>query len=231
MDELLPVLQSCPLFCGMTQSVLRDYVLPAGELRSFAKDAFLFTPQDTVSWLGVVAEGKVRLLQLFSDGSASLIDALHPSAPLGADLLFTEVRRAPYHAAAASAVRLFTLPAEALLVPGALPEPERLGILRHLMSFLSLENIQKQYRLAILSQRGLRERVLTYLTMQAGRQGSASFRIPFSREELAEYLCVNRSALSHELSLMAQAGLIRFRKNRFTLLPEGERQSIWKYLG
>jgi len=73
------------------------------------------------------------------------------------------------------------------------------------------------YRFAILSRKGLRERIETYLTMQASRRQTQTFTIPFSREELAAFLCVNRSTLSHELSKMQQEGLISFRKNEFTL--------------
>ena len=78
--------------------------------------------------------------------------------------------------------------------------------------------MQKEYRLAILSQKGLRERILTYLQMQATKRQVRSFEIPFSRDDLASFLCVNRSALSHELSKMQEEGLIRFHKNSFTLL-------------
>ena len=73
----------------------------------------------------------------------------------------------------------------------------------------------------------MRERVLVYLTMQAGKKGTSRFRIPFTREELADFLCVNRSALSHELGKMEREGLIRFRKNEFTLLSEGKDRSGW----
>ena len=85
--------------------------------------------------------------------------------------------------------------------------------------------------MAGVSQRGLRSRILIYLTMQAERRGANSFQIPFSREEMADFLCVNRSKLSHELSLMEQEGLIRFRKNCFTLLAAGEILSTWERLG
>ena len=95
------------------------------------------------------------------------------------------------------------------------------------MTLLSHENIRKHYRLAILSQRGLRNRILTYVVMQSERQNNSSIMVPFSREELADFLCVNRSALSHELSLMEQEGLIRFHKNKFTLLKSGRLESPW----
>ena len=95
---------------------------------------------------------------------------------------------------------------------------------RQLLTMLSQANMRKYNRLSMLCQRGLRDRILSYLTLQSVRREEGSFQISFSREELADFLCVNRSALSHELSLMEREGLIRFRKNRFTLLPEGEEQ-------
>ena len=114
-----------------------------------------------------------------------------------------------------------------VLEAGALSGEARTILWRNLLTILSDGNLRKHYRLAILAQRGLRDRVLVYLTMQAERRGTQTFRIPFSREELAAFLCVNRSALSHELSRMEAEGLIRFRKNEFTLLSAGRGRSTW----
>ena len=91
-------------------------------------------------------------------------------------------------------------------------------MLRNISNQLSNENIKRQNKVDVLSVNGLRDRVMMYLETQASKKGTSSFTIPFNREELANYLCVNRSALSHELSLMRQEGIIEFRKNRFHLL-------------
>ena len=92
------------------------------------------------------------------------------------------------------------------------------------MTLVSHDNMRRYYRIAILSQKGLRSRILTYLTMQAERLCCSSFAIPFNREELADYLCVNRSALSHELKRMEREGILRTRKNLFVLCQDGERE-------
>jgi CRP-like cAMP-binding protein len=121
------------------------------------------------------------------------------------------------YAVATEPVHLFLFPADLLLLPGSVEEPHRLTVLNQLLTLISNAHMKQEYRLAILSRKGLRERILTYLTMQADKRHTSSFTVPFTREELASYLCVNRSALSHELSRMQQEGLITFRKNRFTL--------------
>lgn len=219
----LSVLKQCRLFSGLSPETLEREVLPRGTRRESEKQTVLIAPGDRVDWFAVILRGKVQISQIFSDGTSSLMDALGPGYTLGADLVCTRSRRSPYYASAAGEVRLLRFPGALLLEPGETRELLR----RNLLTILSDDNLRKHYRLAILAQRGLRDRVLVYLTMQAERRGTASFRIPFSREELAAFLCVNRSALSHELSRMEAEGLIRFRKNAFTLLPAGEKRSAW----
>ena len=92
-----------------------------------------------------------------------------------------------------------------------------IALVAAVLTLISQENMKKEYRFAILSRKGLRERILTYLSMQSSKRHTNTVVIPFSREEMASYLCVNRSALSHELSQMQQEELIQFRKNTFTL--------------
>ena len=190
------------MFRELPEEALARRVLPLGQLLEPARDSVLIAPGDRVDWFAVVLRRRVRISQLFSDGTDSLMDALEPARTLGTDLICTRTLRSPYYAVAGADLVLLRLPRDMLLEPGALPEAERLTLCRSLLTLLSDDDLRKYYRLAILSQRGLRARILTYLVMQAERRGTPSFRIPFSREELARFLCVDRSALSHELSRM-----------------------------
>jgi CRP-like cAMP-binding protein len=69
-----------------------------------------------------------------------------------------------------------------------------------------------------VTRRTTREKLVSYLSEQARAAGGSVFEIPFNREELAEFLAVDRSAMSSELGRMKAAGLLTFKKNRFTLL-------------
>ena len=68
-----------------------------------------------------------------------------------------------------------------------------------------------------MSRRSLRDKLLSYLSDESIRQRSTSFDLPFNRQQLADYLCVDRSALSRELSLLQEEGILRFRRNHFEL--------------
>lgn len=217
MATLVSLLSKTDLFCDLPETVIQEEIVPPGQLQEYAKGQFLIVPQQRVSRFGVVVSGKVHVLHLFANGNYSLMTSLGTGEIVGSDLVCTKTQIAPYHAVAAAPVQVFYLPVTILTRPGVLQEQIRLNVLEHMLTLISNENMKKEYRLAILSQKGLRERIETYLTMQATRKQKKTFAVSFSREEMASFLCVNRSALSHELSLMEQEGLISFRKNVFTL--------------
>lgn len=214
MDALL---SRTELFRDFPAAVLREDILPHGQLQEVKKDQNIIEPQQQVDSFSILISGKVHIMHLFPDGAYSLMTALNPPETLGFDLICTRSRRSPYHAVAMSPSQLLTFPAELLLKSGMLREEFRLQALGNLLTMISHHNMKKEYRLAILSQKGLRARIMTYLSMQADKRRTNTFRIPFTREEMASFLCVNRSALSHELSLMEQEGLLSFRGNQFTL--------------
>ncbi|NLD18723.1 MAG: Crp/Fnr family transcriptional regulator [Clostridiales bacterium] len=91
------------------------------------------------------------------------------------------------------------------------------ALIKGLLELLANDNIKKLYRVEILSRRGLRDRILAYLHVMSGNIGSQTFRINMSREQIARYLCVNRSALSYELNEMKREGIIDFTGRIFTL--------------
>lgn len=217
MKDFLEIVKKTDLFAGLPDVVLEEEILPHRQLQTYRKGQFLIVPQQQMSKFGVILSGKVHILHLFPEGNYSLMSALGPGEILGADLICTKSQRSPYHALATGEARVMFFPAELLTAPGYIREPWRQDVVQQLLLLISQENMKKEYRLAILSQKGLRERIVTYLTMQSARRQQSTFSISFSREELAAYLCVNRSALSHELSRMQQEGLITFHKNIFTL--------------
>ena len=86
-----------------------------------------------------------------------------------------------------------------------------------IMRGLAEKNIGFHKRIEITSKRTTREKLLTYLAITAKREGKAHFEIPFDRQELADYLEVDRSGLSAEISKMRREGILDSKKNSFTL--------------
>lgn len=88
----------------------------------------------------------------------------------------------------------------------------------NMMMELAYKNIALSEKLSCVGRRSIREKVYQYLALQRIKHGSSTFEVPLSRAEMADYLCVDRSALSAVLSRLQQEGLIRFKRNRFTIL-------------
>ena len=90
-------------------------------------------------------------------------------------------------------------------------------LINNLFEILSKENIELLQKIENISQKTIREKLLTYLSNVARRAKSNIFEIPFNRQDLADYLNIDRSAMSFELSKMQKDGLIKFDKNKFML--------------
>ena len=88
----------------------------------------------------------------------------------------------------------------------------------NLMKGLALKNIQFHQKIGITSKRSTREKLLAYLDLQSKKNGSRAFEIPFDRQELADYLEVERSGLSAEISKLRREGVLRCDRSRFELL-------------
>ena len=218
MDQLVRMLKESILFSGLSEEIIENAILPQGKLQEIPKGNYLIRFQERFDTFGLVVKGKINLLHIYGNGNYGIMGILEDSDLFGVDLACTKSRISPYYAVAMQQTRVLSFSAELILEPGVLPEETRLSVLRKMLSFIADENMRKEYRLAILFQKGLRDRIMTFLTMQANKHRTDTFSVPFTRDEMASYLCVNRSCLSHELSLMEQEGIIKFRRNTFTLL-------------
>lgn len=90
-------------------------------------------------------------------------------------------------------------------------------LIHNLLYIIAEKNLRLTRKIDHMGQRNIREKVMAYLSFQAEQQKARSFSIPFNRQQLADYLAVDRSALSAELSRMQRDGIIRYEKNYFTI--------------
>ena len=94
------------------------------------------------------------------------------------------------------------------------------ALIENMVRLLSYKNLELMKKMNHITKRSTREKLLSYLSAEAQKRGSRSFSIPFDRQQLADYLCVERSAMSSELSRMRSEGLLEYQKSFFTLIEE-----------
>lgn len=217
MDLSVQALKNSPLFCDLPEKTIQEEILPHGMLLSFPSGKHIINYLEPIDFFGIVISGKISIMHIYANGNFTIVDMLEKGDYIGLDLACTRSRISSYYAVSETPSQILCFPASLISRSGQLSHDTYLIIISKLLSYLSSENMRKEYRLAILFQKGVRDRIMTFLTMQANKYQSNTFTLPFSRNELASYLCINRTNLSHELSLLAQEGIIEFNRNTFTL--------------
>ncbi|MCF0151286.1 MAG: Crp/Fnr family transcriptional regulator [Firmicutes bacterium] len=217
MEQIAQILKQTKLFKDVSQELLQTCIVPRGKTVSYPKGSCLISAGQKCHSFLILLQGTVNIMYYYADGSTSLSSKEAAPRVLALDLVATKSGTSPYFAVAAEPCLVFSFPADLLLKPGSFPEEQRQALLQQFLIMLSHLHMEKEKHLMVLSRNGLRDRIITYLSLQAQWKNSLSFTIPFSREEMAAYLSVNRSNLSHELSRMKQEGIIDFYRNSFTL--------------
>lgn len=215
--EPLDILNTCILFRGLDPA--ETVPLLGGLLTDYPAQAEVVAEGSRVDRLEVLLAGTMRAARLDADGSEFLYQQLRPGFLVAGEAACTPKRTCPYTVYTLETCATWWVPRDRLDDP-ALPPELRLALLGNLLAFVGNQNMKKYYKIDALSVKSARQRILKYLTAQAGRVGSASFSIPFDREAMANYLCLNCSVLSHTLKELEREGVLTFRKNRFTLFPE-----------
>ena len=216
MDDLT-ILTECALFHGLREAQIWE-MLPCLSARQsrFRRGQFLLRAGDRVAFAGILLSGEAEVLQEDFWGNRNLLAAVGPGD------LFAEAF-ACAHAVSPGSVLCKTdgsvlyLNVRAVFSPCEKACAQHKALSQNLIRVLAEKNMQLNEKAGFLSQRTTREKLLAYLSAQARRAGSASFRIPFDRQQLADFLSVNRSAMSAELSRMQREGLLCADRSSFTL--------------
>ena len=136
----------------------------------------------------------------------------------GLDILCTPSRNSFYYAYATKPSFILKIDKKILEKGKVISEEDTSKIYGNVITCLANICAKKCHKIELVSQKSIRDKIMIYLSIQKKNNNSNKFKISFDRDQLANYLCVNRSVLSHELSLMQKEGIIKFKKNEFEIL-------------
>lgn len=221
LKKYLPVLKHCPFFAGMDEGeILSILNCVDAKIRTFDHDEYIFRAGDSTASMGLILSGSVLVIQEDLWGAPEY-HVQNRSRRLLCGTLRRNARfrfehqrgnRRPSETLMLNINRLLTV------CPTACTHHNRL--IRNLVSVLAEKVLQFNEKITHMSKRTTREKLLSYLSSESIRQGSLSFDIPYDRQQLADYLCVERAAMSAELSKLQKEGLLTTRKNHFELAVE-----------
>ena len=218
MKDFLSVIRASQLFSGISEDELTA-MLTCLDTRqtNFPKDTFLMRVGNTADSIGLLLEGSALIIQediwgnrniLSKAGPGQTFAAAYACAP-GSVLNVSVVAETPVTAMFLNVGRVLNV------CPSACSHHSR--IIRNLLGELAEKNLRFSEKLTHMGQRSTRAKLMSYFSAEAQRLGKYEFDIPFSRQQLADYLGVERSGLSLELGKMRSEGLIDFHKSHFVL--------------
>jgi CRP-like cAMP-binding protein len=206
------------LFDGITPDNVEALLKCRGALlRSFAKDQTIWHAGEMPGAVGVLCRGAAQVVSIDHHGTRAIHANLSPGEPFGSTFVFSHVRYMPHSVIATEDSRVLFLKCQQIIqtCPVACKFHHRL--IENMLMVLAEESLRQKYKLRIISCRTTREKLLMYLNDEAARQGAHTFSIPFNRQELADYLGVERSALSAEISKLRGEGVLMSERNLFSL--------------
>lgn len=222
MDNFFDRLKEAKLFEGIQESDLRSMLdCLSAEKKQFQKGAFILSAGDRTVYLALVLSGRVIVLKEDYWGNANIVTEIGPGQTFAESYACVGNVPLAVSVQAEEDSEILYLNIRRVLTVCSSGCAFHQRLIRNLVSMLASKNLFLNEKMTHLTQRSTREKLLSYLTSESARQGSRKFEIPYNRQELADYLSVDRSAMSSELGKMKRDGLIDFRKNQF-VLKEGK---------
>lgn len=219
MKEYLGILRKCPLFSGIEDDhILKMLGCLGARVETFDKKYTVLAEGKPAKFIGIVLSGSVQILRVDYYGNRSIISNALPSQMFGEAFACAEVGALPISVVANEPSEIMLIDCSHVLHTCSNNCAFHQQMIFNLMKALAQKNIMFHRKIEITSKRTTREKLMTYLTLEAKNQNSNSFDIPFDRQELADYLEVDRSGLSAEISKLRAEGVLESRKKRFELL-------------
>ena len=211
-------LRKSPLFRGIgdEELALLFQCLAARE-RSYEKGEVILAEGTPTEQLGVMLSG--RALIGFGDawGNESVLSAAEPGDIFAEAYACLPGEPLRVSVTAAGRARVLFLNVGRILTPCENACAFHGQLVRNLLAISARKNLRLSGRMLHTGPKTIRGRLMSYFSQCVKEAGSAAFDIPYDRQQLADYLGVDRSAMSHELSRMREDGLLTYRKNRFVL--------------
>ena len=218
-------LTTLPLLCKIFKGVDADEVEPliarlGANVKTLSKGEVLFRTGTKADRFAIVLSGALSVSTYDTNGHRSIVEQVDPMGTVAVALSIAGVERLRVTVEAKTETEVLLFEVSRVLAPGMDPDAAHLRFLRNLTVNLAEKAVMLGRKISILSHRTTERRLMTYLRGQSIRNNSLKFEISFDRQALADFLCVERSALSAEIGKLCRKGVIAVRKNSFELLTE-----------
>ena len=219
MKKYFEVLKTLDLFKGIDESELMPLLscLSAKEAH-YEKGQTVFLSGEKIECFGIVLSGQVQVVQDDYYGNRSIFAKIGTGNLFGESFACAETKTLPVSVITTIESDLLFIDCHRLAAPCANACAFHRSLIQNMLNIIAMKNISLTQKIEFTSKRTTREKLMAYISAEAKKATSNQFSIPFNRQELADYLSVERSAMSAELSKLRDDGILKFNKNQFELL-------------
>lgn len=218
MKKFPEVMKASPFFEGITTeeegAILKGL---KAHTKTYAKEEYILHFGEQVKEMGLLLSGALLIVQEDFWGNRNLIAKIGPGDVFAETFACVQKRNINVSVIAEEQADVLWLNIKNILTVDGKTESWKVTLLRNLLENMAEKNLRFNEKLTHMGKRNTREKLLSYLSAEAQKQDTSEFDIPFSRQQLADYLSVERSAMSAELGKLRDEGLLTFRKNHFCL--------------
>lgn len=218
MKKYLFILKSCPFFSGMTeQEILSILHCMDARVMEKGRNEYIFRCGESTEAMGLVLSGSVLVIQEDLWGHRNILAKVLPGDFFGESYAATPGSVLNISVVANEETEVLMLNVSRLLTVCQTVCTHHTHLIRNLVSVLAGKVLLWDSKITHISKRTTREKLLSYLSAESIRQGKLAFDIPYDRQQLADYLSVERAAMSVELSKLKKEGILDTQKNHFIL--------------
>lgn len=219
MRKYLNILEKCPLFYGIEEESLLRMLTCLGATVDFYDKKHTVIPEGLpAKHIGIVLSGSVQISRTDYYGNRSILSNVYPSQLFSEAFACAETSVLPVSIIANEPSYIMLIDCSHILHTCSNNCGFHQQLIFNLMKDIATKTLDFHQKIEVVSKRSTRDKLLTFLDMEAQKQGSNSFNIQFDRQELADYLEVDRSGLSAEISKLRKEGIIESEKNHFVIL-------------
>ncbi len=218
MDEYIFLLKNSAIFAGVKEDEILAILHCVNAVKaSKAKDTYIFRAGEHTDSMGLLLSGSALIVQEDIWGHRNIMTKINPGDTFAESFAASKTAALNISVIASEDCEILWMDVNRILAvcPSAC-EHHNL-IIRNLVATLAQKVLLFNEKITHMSKRTTRDKLLSYLSAESLRQGKLSFTIPYDRQQLADFLCVERSAMSAELSKLQKEGLLEYHRNSFTL--------------
>jgi CRP-like cAMP-binding protein len=221
LEQYYPILRKCALFRGIEECDYKHLLTCLdAKIKHYNEEEYIFLAGDRINRVGVVLSGRVEILKENLAGNKHIIAILDESHLFAEGIVCTASRISPVTVQAKEATKVMLIPYEKILRSCGQSCSYHFGLIQNMMVVLGEKNVNLNWKLELLTLKGMREKLASYLIKTSMDNGSIIFQIPLNRSELADFLNVSRTSMCRELTRMKDEGLIDLYGRSFKILDK-----------